>query len=199
VNDHYSFHLVLLHLKSRRTIPEADQALMRLEEARFARQHVAKILQADPAANVLLMGDFNDEPDTAPIQLLIGAPPFQLHDLQPVDSEGATWTHYWAHAKQYSRIDYLLTSPAMYAEYVPGTARIADIPEWNHGSDHRAIYARFRAQNQPPPATPAVTPPTHEAALPDRSGPPRWWWIVAGTALVLVLVFVTGRRGAGGR
>ncbi|MEK7707547.1 MAG: endonuclease/exonuclease/phosphatase family protein, partial [Verrucomicrobiota bacterium] len=60
VNDHYTFTLLAAHLKSRRPVPEADEAELRMEEARLLRAKVDALLAANPDANVVVLGDFND-------------------------------------------------------------------------------------------------------------------------------------------
>ena len=156
VNEHYSFRALVVHLKSRRVVEEFDQAEARLGEARLLRGHIAKILKDDPDRNLIAIGDFNDVPDSPALRAVIGEPPFPLHRLNPVDSKGYFTTHLWRSKREWSRIDYLITSPAMANEFVPGSARIGDYPMWEKASDHRLILARFLAQDQPAPvkATP---------------------------------------------
>ena len=100
------------------------------------------------------MGDFNDTPESAPIRAIIGEPPFALFELLPVDSQGRHDTYYWKYHNELSRIDYLITSPGMADEYVPDSARIADVAGWDKASDHRAIYAKFYAREVPTAAPP---------------------------------------------
>jgi len=143
VNDNYSFRAIVAHLKSKRRSDYGDQAAMRLEEARLLRTHIGKILKEAPEQNLIALGDFNDTPDSEPIHAIIGDPPFQLFALHPLDSTGQDSTHYWKVHNEFSRIDYLITSPGMSNEYVEGSAHIADVPGWNDASDHRMVYARF--------------------------------------------------------
>jgi len=145
VNNQYSFRAILVHLKSRRVTEEGNQAVMRLEEAKLLRTHVGKVLKKDPSLNLIVMGDLNDVPESEPIRTVIGEPPFQLIDLIPRDSKGGASTHLWRWKKEWSRIDYLLVSPGMSNEFVTGSARMADVPEWYKASDHRAVYATFRS------------------------------------------------------
>ncbi|NQU09302.1 endonuclease/exonuclease/phosphatase family protein [bacterium] len=144
----YQFRVVLAHLKSKRPLDEADQAVMRLEEGRLLRRHLAAALAPDPRQNLLLMGDLNDTPESEVVRLIIGGDPFRLVDLMPVDRRGGHNTYHFRYRKVYERIDYLLANPAMQAEYVPDSARIADFAGWWEASDHRAIYARFVAADQ---------------------------------------------------
>jgi endonuclease/exonuclease/phosphatase family metal-dependent hydrolase len=143
VNDRYAFRAIVLHLKSKVPSRIGDEALIRLEEARLVRSHIEEMLNSNPRINLLVMGDYNDTPESEPIRLIVGAAPLQLFDLMPADSRGGHDTHYWKAQGLFSRIDYLLASPGMAHEYVAGSARIADVPAWETASDHRAIYARF--------------------------------------------------------
>jgi endonuclease/exonuclease/phosphatase family metal-dependent hydrolase len=144
VNDDYSFRALVVHLKSKRSSEFGDQVKMRLEEARLLRSHIGKILKDNPQQKLIAMGDFNDTPDSGPIRAIIGVPPFALFDILPLDSKGGDGTHYWRARHQFSRIDYLITSPGMSNDYISGSAHIADIEGWDKASDHRMIYASFR-------------------------------------------------------
>ena len=134
--------LVGAHLKSRRSVPEYDESWMRAKEAWFLRDHVNRILAADPDAQVLLFGDLNDTKNSYPIRELVGkrGAPNSLMDLWLRDSRGERWTHYWKTADEYSRIDYILVSPALAKKILLKKSGINDSPFWNDASDHRAIY-----------------------------------------------------------
>jgi hypothetical protein len=58
------------------------------------------------------------------------------------------WTYYWKAADEYSRIDYLLVSPALVKEIIPEKCGINDSPFWNEASDHRAIFATVSPVNE---------------------------------------------------
>jgi endonuclease/exonuclease/phosphatase family metal-dependent hydrolase len=191
VNDSYSFRAVVAHLKSKRQSKIGDQAVMRLEEAKLLRAHVGKALKDNSRLNLITMGDFNDTPESEPIRTIIGELPFNLFDLMPVDSKGGHDTHYWKARDLFSRIDYLIVSPGMSNDYVEGSAHIADVPEWNDGSDHRAVYARFYDHDigEPTATAPAAktqAPVTETPAPPaEKSSPP-----YAMLAIVVVVVIV---------
>lgn len=162
VNDHYSFTLLGAHLKSKRQIASADETEMRLEEARLLREKVDALLQADPKANLVVLGDFNDTKDSASTKALIGRGKFKLVDTRPAERSGddlpnenpawepmnITWTHYYGKEDTYSRIDYILLSPGMAREWVTNETYIPRIPNWGLGSDHRPLVATFETENK---------------------------------------------------
>ena len=182
VNDQVSFRAIVAHLKSKRKSDEGDQAKMRLEEARLLRAHVGKALKDDPQLNLIAMGDFNDTPESEPIRTLIGESPFALFDLMPVDSHGGHDTHFWKAQNEFSRIDYLITSPAMHERLVKDSARVADVENWDKASDHRAVYASFRWGS---PAGATAAPAT--SFLNDR----RFWLIVLNLVALCAVAGVT--------
>ncbi len=151
VNPSYRLRVVGAHLKSRRPVPEYDEALMRAKEAWFLRDHVSKILLSLPQTNLLLFGDFNDTKNEYPIRTLIGRKGSQMHmaDLPLKDSRGELWTHFWKTADAYSRIDYIMASRALEPEIVRSRSGVNDSPFWNEASDHRAIYVTISALDEP--------------------------------------------------
>ncbi len=160
VNDQYRFTLLGAHLKSRRPVPEADEAEMRLEESKLLREIVNKRLAANPAANLVVLGDFNDTYNTRGIKEIVGIGKTKLVDTRPAERNGdnqphptnprysprnITWTHYYGVEDSYSRIDYLMLSPGMAKEWITNETYIPTIPNWGVGSDHRPVLATFEA------------------------------------------------------
>ena len=162
VNDHYSFTLIGAHLKSKRAVPEADEAELRLEEAKLLREKVDARLKADPSANVVVLGDFNDNKDSRSTKAVIGYGKNKLVDTRPAERNGdnlpnpnpawepknITWTHFYGKEDTYSRIDYLLLSPGMAREWVKGETFIPTIANWGLGSEHRPLVATFEATDK---------------------------------------------------
>jgi len=163
VNSKYQFTLIGAHLKSRRPVPEADEAEMRLEESKLLREIVDKKLADNPNANLIVLGDFNDTYDTKGIKEIVGRGKTKLVDTRPAERNGdnqphptnprysprnITWTHYYGVEDSYSRIDYLMLSPAMAREWVTNETYIPTIPNWGIGSDHRPVLATFEAENK---------------------------------------------------
>jgi endonuclease/exonuclease/phosphatase family metal-dependent hydrolase len=163
VTPEYKFTLIGAHLKSRRPISAADEAEMRLEEAKLLREKVDACLASDPGANVLVCGDFNDSYDTASVKAVVGIGKHKLVDTRPAERNGddqpnptnphwsprnVTWTHYFGKEDTYSRIDYILLSPGMAREWVKEETCVLSIANWGIGSDHRPIVAAFSTENR---------------------------------------------------
>lgn len=162
VNDKYSFTLLAAHLKSRRPVPEADEGELRLEEAKLLREKINARLEADPHANLVVLGDFNDSKDSKSTKALIGFGKTKLVDTRPAERNGdnlpnpnpawepknITWTHYYGKEDSYSRIDYILLSPGLAHEWIKAETYIPTIPNWGLGSDHRPVVATFEAADK---------------------------------------------------
>ncbi len=157
VNTNYSFTLLGAHLKSKRPVPEGDEAELRLQEAKLLREKVDAILKANPNANLVLLGDFNNTKDSPSTKVLIGTGKLRLVDTRPAERNGddtpnsnprfspinVTWTYYYGVEDTYSRIDYILLSPGMAREWVKSETYVLALPNWGVGSDHRPIVAAF--------------------------------------------------------
>ncbi len=154
----FVFTLFAAHLKSKRPVAEADEADLRLEEAKLLREKIDARLAAQPDARLVVVGDFNDTKDSASTRAVIGRGKFKLLDTRPAERNGdplpsvkpatdarnVTWTHYYAKEDSYSRIDFLLVSPAMVTCWVTNETYVLTLPNWGVGSDHRPIVATFQ-------------------------------------------------------
>lgn len=153
VNPAYRVRLLGLHLKSKREIPEADQALMRRNEAHLLRLHIDAILEADPTTNLLVYGDMNDTRNESPIQAIQGrfGSDRYLRDIQLADELGYRWTYYWRFADQYSRFDFVFANRALVPEILADRSLIASHPDWFAASDHRPLVVRISPVNRETP------------------------------------------------
>jgi endonuclease/exonuclease/phosphatase family metal-dependent hydrolase len=156
-----TFTLIAAHLKSRRTVPEADEAEQRLQETKILRGIVDKDFAANPNAKVIVLGDFNDVKDSDSTKEIIGRGRFKLTDMRPAERNGdnaaaenswfeprnITWTHYFGKEDTYSRIDYILLSPALARDWVKKDTYVLTLPNWGVASDHRPIVATFKVEN----------------------------------------------------
>ena len=154
----FTFTLVAAHLKSRRPVPEANEAEERLEEAKTLRGIVDKHFKANPDAKLIVLGDFNDLKKSDPLKEIIGRGKFKLTDTRPAERNGdnapnpipyfnprnITWTHYYGAEDTYSRIDYILLSPAMARDWIRNETYVLTMPNWGVASDHRPIVATFK-------------------------------------------------------
>jgi len=150
VRPRYHLRYVGLHLKSKREVPEADQAMMRLNEARLARRHVDRILEAEPGTNLLVVGDLNDLRIEPPVKTLQGS--YGHHDyltsLTLDDRFGFRWTHHWSYADAYSRFDFVLYSRGISPELQRDGSFIHHWPAWDEASDHRPLVVRITPEDQ---------------------------------------------------
>jgi endonuclease/exonuclease/phosphatase family metal-dependent hydrolase len=162
VNTNYSFTLITAHLKSRRALGEADQAELRLEEAKRLREKIDARLAANPNLNLVVLGDLNDTRDSASTRAVIGRGRHKLIDTRPAERNGdhppssnpasaprnVTWTHYYGKDDTYSRIDYILLSPGMARQWVTNETYVLALPNWGVASDHRPLLATFEVEDK---------------------------------------------------
>jgi len=155
----FTFTLIAAHLKSRRSVPDADESEERLEEAKILRGIIDKHLASNPNATLVVAGDFNDVKDSDSVKEIIGRGRFKLTDTRPAEHNGdnapaensfydprnVTWTEYYGKEDVYTRMDYILLSPALARDWVKAETFIPTIPNWGVGSDHRPIVAAFKA------------------------------------------------------
>lgn len=134
-----------VHLKSKREIPEADQKLMRRNEAHLLRKHTEAILRQNPDTKLLLYGDFNEdkaEPSIVEIEGVSGME-LSMNRINLKDSRGETWTHYWEFQDVYSRLDYFFVSRPLQSYVDKRASYIYDPPDFYDGSDHRPIVLKI--------------------------------------------------------
>jgi len=139
--------LFVVHLKSkwteRRDDPQA--ALKRTGEATAARNRILQ--RHDPAGGALYLiaGDFNDTRDTPPLRRFLQRGNLRISSILPAaDSRGHTWTQNWERQNLYSRIDFLLPSPALFERVLDGRGYVYDAPGSEVASDHRMVWADLR-------------------------------------------------------
>ncbi len=138
--------LFTLHLKSKWTEREDDPqaAAKRTGEATAARNRILE--RVDPAAGdlFLIAGDFNDTRDTPPLRRFFRRGDLTLSvPVEAADSRGHTWTQHWERQDLYSRIDFILASPALKERLVPEGHGVYDGPGYRTASDHRMVWAEF--------------------------------------------------------
>lgn len=145
VRKGFEVRCVGVHLKSKREIPEADQKLMRRNEAHLLRQHTESILREKADTRLLLYGDFNEDKAEASIVEIEGVTGMELsmHRINLKDSHGEAWTHYWEFQDLYSRFDYFFVSRPLEPYVDKRASHIYDVPNFYSGSDHRPIVMKI--------------------------------------------------------
>jgi endonuclease/exonuclease/phosphatase family metal-dependent hydrolase len=162
VATNFTFTLIAAHLKSRLTVPDADEAEERLDEAKVLRGIIDARLAKEPNARLVVLGDFNDTKDSASTKEIIGRGKTKLFDTRPAERNGdsaqkeppyyeprnVAWTYYYGKDDTYSRIDYILTSPALKRNWLANETYIPSITNWGIGSDHRPLVAGFTVEGK---------------------------------------------------
>ena len=149
-----------VHLKSKK-FHEFGQPEMRRNEARLVCNRVRSALKSDPETPILVLGDFNDTPSSAPLQEILT---YQnkpiLTDRRPTDNLGDAWT-FRAEDDACLRHDYALASSGLRPYVLPGKSFIPNTPALAAASDHRPLFLTFRIPDPatPPPSLPAIPAP----------------------------------------
>lgn len=135
-----------VHLKSKREIPEADETLMRRNEAHLLRLHMDRLFAQEPGAQVVCYGDFNEHRNEPAISAIIGsrASPGFMTDLHLQDAHGLVWTHFWDAADVYGRLDYLFVSRSLRPRVDMKGSYIYTAADFDKASDHRPIVMTIK-------------------------------------------------------
>ncbi|MEM8946817.1 MAG: endonuclease/exonuclease/phosphatase family protein [Planctomycetota bacterium] len=130
----------VLHLKSNSGGREFAEPV-RLAEAQYLRQQLDRRLTTDPDAQILLMGDFNDLWGSPTLETIVGtgATALQLPLSEAAIKSLVTYNR----EPRRSMIDFILCSPAMAKQYVPGSYRTVPGSVEKTGSDHNPVVAWF--------------------------------------------------------
>jgi endonuclease/exonuclease/phosphatase family metal-dependent hydrolase len=116
----------------------------------------------NPDAKLVVLGDFNDEKDSVALKEIIGHGKFKLTDTRPAERNGdnapaeppyfeprnVAWTYFYGKTDTYSRVDYILVSPALKPDWLAAETYIPAISNWGVGSDHRPIVAGFTTEEK---------------------------------------------------
>ena len=153
VRPDFRLHIVGAHLKSRRVVPQFDQAEFRRRESLILRRHLDHLLQTEPEAPLLVFGDFNDTKNSAVLGSLLGrqGTPGALTALPLSDRQGDQWTYHWAETDEYSRIDFLLVNRILRPLIRRAGTRIHRTRDWALASDHRPLVVTFELPPLPKP------------------------------------------------
>lgn len=146
INASLQIRFVGVHLKSKRPIPEADEMLMRRNEAHLLRKHLDGILAKDQKAKIVCYGDFNEHRHESAIAAVIGnrSDDGYMADVPITDMHGEVWTHFWDAADTYSRFDYFFVSRSLRPLIDSRRTYIYASRDFDKASDHRPIVMTLK-------------------------------------------------------
>ncbi len=139
-------NVFVVHLKSKGSRDGDPQSVMwRSSEAVRIRQIIGNLIADNPDELVVLMGDFNSKPGEPAMSAILSPASDGRAVLSDshIDIPMEDRTTYPSERFPNSVIDFILTSPAMTARLVPGSAAIFNEAELIKGSDHLPIVAEF--------------------------------------------------------
>ena len=140
------FSIFVVHLKSRHTEQEDDpeSAKQRAMEAEAVRDLILTQYPDPTQGRFVVCGDWNDTRGNRPVRAMQKRGDTVLGEILPAtDSHEETWTHFWRREDTYSRIDYMLVSPALQPFVTNDRAKIYDGPGVNEASDHRPVVMQL--------------------------------------------------------
>ncbi|MDF7823506.1 endonuclease/exonuclease/phosphatase family protein [Pontiellaceae bacterium B12227] len=143
VDETYSFRLLNSHLKSK-VYSRLGQTEMRRNEARLLNKVVRRILEENEACNLLVVGDMNDNPNSAALREVTGKSKKNLFDLRPAEETGDAWTYYQQSTEQHARFDYLFANAKMMGDAIPEKSTVIRSPLTYKASDHRPVLVTFK-------------------------------------------------------
>jgi endonuclease/exonuclease/phosphatase family metal-dependent hydrolase len=162
--DGLEIDVLVVHFKSKAdSRGDPESADWRLAEAGGLRDIVAEKLAEQPGRLIAVVGDFNDTPDSDPIQHLLGpvdgGEPIlrDAHAHLPADQRVT-----YLNPPYRSTIDYVLVSPALYERLDRGSASVLASDLVRAGSDHAPVLADFLI---PLPASAEPALPAADAAV----------------------------------
>jgi len=133
----------VLHLKSNSGGREFSEPV-RLAEARYVRDQLDQRLAAEPDASILVMGDFNDNWQSPTMTTIVGSGATALQ--LPLSESAIKSLITYNREPRRSMIDFILCSPAMAKQFVPGSYRTVPGGITTSGSDHNPVTAWFQLE-----------------------------------------------------
>jgi endonuclease/exonuclease/phosphatase family metal-dependent hydrolase len=133
------------HLKSRRIVPEFDQAEFRRNESLILRAKIDGILRGKPDSLLLLFGDLNDNKNSPAVAGVAGrrGGATSLEILELADKVGDQWTYHWSESDEYSRVDYVMASKALLPLLRKKKSMVYRAAQWEEASDHRPLVVKI--------------------------------------------------------
>lgn len=135
--------LLVNHLAATDWQNRSESIARRQAQANRVRQIVDQNLTAYPGANLAVLGDLNDTPDSKTIQLIRDGTP-ALVDLLTLVPAAERYTTNFSGTKE--QLDYILASPGLMTDLVQGSVRADHAAVYEDASDHYPVVAQFTLQ-----------------------------------------------------
>lgn len=132
-----------VHLKSRFSDVSEDpeSSIRRVGEATAIRDRILARVDALDVESFIILGDFNDSPDSAVFRRFTKRGDRHFASLALAeDSRGERWTYLHNKSSTYSLVDGLIVSNELEPRLQSGRGVVVDLPEALVASDHRLVY-----------------------------------------------------------
>lgn len=116
-----------------------DQPERRLAEAQYTRAIANSLMESDPERGVIVLGDFNDVPQSQPWVYMIGNPPDEFTDAALLAPD--PWTFLYNGNQEL--IDHQISNPVMAERLREDSVVIPHGNQVTAGSDHSPIFAIY--------------------------------------------------------
>ena len=132
--------IVLLGVHFKAKTPPDDPA-KRLAEAQHTREIADAIAEKDPDAAIVILGDFNDLPDSPPVLAVAGKAPDVYTDAAASAASGDRWT--FDFEGKLELIDHQMSNPLMFERLDPASVVIRHGADVDDASDHAPVMATY--------------------------------------------------------
>lgn len=132
-----------VHLKSKSDSVETSEPI-RLAEAAELRRLLDEKFTADPAARIVLLGDFNDTRESQSMATIFGTGETKMWAPEATETEDSISDPAFPNGRP--PIDFITLSPAVKSVYVEDSCQIRRSPREYDGSDHDPLWVELKLQ-----------------------------------------------------
>jgi len=140
-SDALPFEIWPVHFKSKAGDADGSEPV-RLAEAAEVRRLLDLEFAADPAARIIVAGDFNDTRESKSMAIVLGSGATEMWAADPRETSDSQIDPEFPEGR--SPIDFITCSPAMRKLVIPDSAEVRRAPPSHDGSDHDPQWATFQ-------------------------------------------------------